>query len=574
MWGRKSDNPDLVEASKDAIALLRSYEERTRDQEELNVAAVFAHLASVDVIFADETNGSTIIKTLGFPRSVLKRLKDVTMVLLPVLIKDIRMDVAKKLVLEMGYEDWKAAECVGVSTRTFKESLKELLEGSTTGQRYAEALVDIESPVLWHRLVLGCLTEAEEAVIRAWLPANRPMILTEIEPVKVEIESYLAPREGEEARFLLVEVEGAARRYVEQQIWPLLRDQPLDFQKRIVARYRFDSMALYDFLHEKAREKGRLDRLVGIDLQELAVFSLAVSEDYLGEAVHAKRVSALAWLGNANALKLKCKDADDAFRRCDRILTAHPELSGSASAATVSALKGRLRMYESRHDEAADLLKQGLLIAEACFDHRLEAMILTTMGSNYRYAGRPEEAIAAYDRAITLLSESEQPELYFFARMNRVTGLCKCGRHSEAKEALSRVSDIPLCPGDDYLARWIKGFVEAGLGNQEAAEAGYLEAREGFNSLGDSISSACVDLDYAILLVQRGNFKGLELASRLLPTLEACRLLPQTMECLTLLRETLQQAGAEEAILNRLLTCLWHDPLLGLRMKKEPSSYA
>jgi len=57
-------------------------------------------------------------------------------------------------------------------------------------------------------------------------------------------------------------------------------------------------------------------------------------------------------------------------------------------------------------------------------------------------------------------------------------------------------------------------------------------------------------------------------AIRILPVLESYRLLPQTLECLGLLRQALDEVEAQEVLLKKALSALKRDPLLALRIKK------
>jgi tetratricopeptide (TPR) repeat protein len=293
-------------------------------------------------------------------------------------------------------------------------------------------------------------------------------------------------------------------------------------------------------------------------------------------AVHEQRLSATAWLGNANLQAGKFKDAETAFDGCELLLKEHSELVDSAGAADLHWLKGRSRMLRTNYTAAYDLLKPGHEIAKKLGDRKREANLLMTIAANFGYAGSPEEAISSYKRAAALFKAMDQTKSRFFASINLANTLCRSGRPKDAKLVLGETQEPALLtqPIDLYWVKWVEGNVETGLKHYQVAEARYLEAREGFAEVNDLISCACIDLDYAILLAQLDAAKAMEAAAGVCLVLERYRLLPQTLECLALLRRELDKDHAKEIVLRELCAALKRDPLLELKIEKESSSNA
>ncbi|MCP4656819.1 MAG: hypothetical protein GY856_15525, partial [bacterium] len=168
----------------------------------------------------------------------------------------------------------------------------------------------------------------------------------------------------------IVDRDALVRSFAEDQLWPLLSGLSYRAQREIVARYPFTSPALFDLLRQKSRAEGRRDPERGIELAELAVLSLDVSAEALGERIHELRALGWAWVGNARRLALDFPEAEEAFEEAVAQVALVKDWENSAVAADVYAFKGALRIFQWRFKDALELLDASLAIFERVGDRR------------------------------------------------------------------------------------------------------------------------------------------------------------------------------------------------------------
>ncbi len=291
-------------------------------------------------------------------------------------------------------------------------------------------------------------------------------------------------------------------------LWQKLRGRPFEEQKRLIRGVRFHSTVLFDLLREKSREVGRRDRRRGVEVAELALISLEGSEDIFGDRIHDLRALGWAWLGNAHALVPSLSTAEEAFEKADSAWAVMRKHEDQLVLARICNLKGKLRMLQRRYDDGLRLVDRSSALFATAKDHHGEARALIQGAAIHGYSDRPEESIAALERAVELIDAEADRYLAFAASTNLANVHARRGRYQEALSVLAEARvhcgrlDHPVA---QHEINWVNGDIGSGLGDLSAAEGLYLKARAGFSEARDLRSIALLDLDLAVLYSRRMN---------------------------------------------------------------------
>lgn len=157
--------------------------------------------------------------------------------------------------------------------------------------------------------------------------------------------------------------------------------------------------------------------------------------------------------------------------------------------------------------------------------------------------GAPKPPAASYGEAFSRIAE-RGPRRAAFALHGLALQLAAAGRGEEALQAIRRAGPIYEEYGDArnlVRLRHLEGKVEGALGSPRAAEAAFLEARQGFLREGLGAEAAGVVLDLALLYQREGRPAEVRrLAGELYPILRARGLRPGAAVALLLFRDLVE----------------------------------
>ncbi len=353
-------------------------------------------------------------------------------------------------------------------------------------------------------------------------------------------------------------------------IWWELRELPFEEQRRRLRRVQFRSTALFDLLREESRKQGRKDRRRGIELARLALESLEASADAFGELIHDLRALGWAWLGNAYVLALDLAAADAAFEKADAEWGVARAEQDDLVLARICNLKGTLRMFQRRYDEALKLVDRARSLFQFGMAPKGEARALIQRAAILGYCDEPEESIVTLEEAKRLLEAGLAKDTYlvFTVTGNLANILARLGRYGPASDYLAKAKDelaqLDLSVGPSQLL-WIEGDIKLGFGEFQAAGDLYVEARRGFADAAEWSSFALTSLDLAILASERRDWdRVVEVTAEAVPILGSARLHPETLAAVDLLAKAVHAGHVRGRLLRKARELLQKDPLTRL----------
>ncbi|MCP4603198.1 MAG: hypothetical protein GY847_22235, partial [Proteobacteria bacterium] len=152
------------------------------------------------------------------------------------------------------------------------------------------------------------------------------------------------------------------REMIEMHVaWEAIRDLSWSEQRELIwDRLQHSTPLFFHFLREKSISEGREDRMRGVQLAELALESLAVTEQISGRNAGSLRAQGLAWLGNARRLAFDFPGAEKAFSDAEAFLP--DDNDEPLIVAEFYELKAALRLWQRCFSEALALSGSALPI--------------------------------------------------------------------------------------------------------------------------------------------------------------------------------------------------------------------
>lgn len=353
---------------------------------------------------------------------------------------------------------------------------------------------------------------------------------------------------------------------VEKYVWPRLAELKFfEDQRRFVSHCGgFSTPALYEFLHQKARDEGRRDRRRGVELAQLALESLRASAETLGSWYHELLPRALAWFANAKRLNLDFLEAETAFDEALKVLSRCDQ-GNEVITAEISDLRGSLRLFQRRHKEALGLFGQSLEIYERVGDHQSQIKELIHRATALYYDGQPEVAASDLERAGTLVGADTSADLIYSLYWDLAVVYAKADRLEKAQAAITTCEGyLGLCgnPLSPHLLHWAKGFIYDCLERHPSAKASYLVALEGFEALDQPFYSAFVQLDLAIVSFHLDQVDdAARYSSGIVPFFSALKLDDETLAAFLAFKDATGQCAVTDKMLLDFRAALWRDPL-------------
>lgn len=299
---------------------------------------------------------------------------------------------------------------------------------------------------------------------------------------------------------------------------------------RIEAGRRFQTPALCELLIGESQRTG--DPVLAAVWAEWAV---AVAERldarrYGLLLTRGLRGRAWAWLGNARRLAGDLRGAGEALDRAEE-----PLLEGAdpMEGAELEELKARLLAAQGRSREAEHRLDRTLSLYRTLGERHLEARVLIQKGTIRGWSQDPEavsQAIRLLEEGLALLAgedggEGGDPSLLAFGLHRLALLLAEAPgiRRAEALGIIQRARAIYEERGDGpnlIRLRHLEGKIADARGDEETAEAAFLEARQGYVAEGLGGEAAETLFDLAILYTRQGRSPEVHrLTENLLPIL-------------------------------------------------------
>lgn len=313
---------------------------------------------------------------------------------------------------------------------------------------------------------------------------------------------------------------------------------------------RFASWGLCELFLERSFEARFDDPAESEALAELAVeIADRLSPEVYGRlSVADLRAWSWSYLGNARRIRSDLRGADEAFVQAQDFLeegSADPHLRGD-----ILYLMASLRCDQRRFAEALKLLDRALRLYRRAEEFHLVGLALAQKGAVLGDSGRPEEAVPVLEQALPLIDASDT-QARLNTQHNLVLFLAEAGRYEEAEKALHQVRPL-LAQRKERThllrLRWVEGKIAQGLGRLEAAQAAFLEVRDGFIDHGIAYDAALVSLDLAEAYARLGKRAEMRLlAEEMVPIFQSRDIGREALAALAVFQ---QAARTEEASLD------------------------
>ena len=287
------------------------------------------------------------------------------------------------------------------------------------------------------------------------------------------------------------------------------------------------SPALFHKLREKSLEMGRRDRLQGVRLAELAVVSLEGCAKNLGAGIHDYRALGWAWVGRARRLANDHAAADEAFARAEAEWCVPRPSPDPVIEAEILDLKSALRLFQRRFDEALELASRSIDRLRLLDEPRLLARALVGWANIMIYRGDEPTARPCLQEALELVDSCDEPYLVLSAMSALANLHAQLGAHEEAAGVLPKAKALCTQLAFElgwHQLRWIEGLVKKGQGELETAASLFLDAKQGFEGLGELDCVAVITLDLGITYSEQGRASQVvELIQEAMPVFKTFR---------------------------------------------------
>lgn len=275
-------------AAREPLATLLRMREDLEKAGKRKLADTLAFLA--EHVFEPRVNADFAAKAVGSTaKAVSPRLREETGRSLSTLIADVRGQTALNwMAADPDVSDDTVAEMTGLSRYRLDKLLEKLADQGRPRPRTAGRF-DPKSPETWKRALRGQLPAHQVRKLVAHLRAHCPDAFAD---------DADEPTVGHGGRMVPVELA------VAEQIWEVLSRLSSGARRELVEQYGFASRTFFDLLVRESRKAGRRDPRQGVDLAELAVLSVEVSADLLGETAEELKAEGRARLDDARRLAL------------------------------------------------------------------------------------------------------------------------------------------------------------------------------------------------------------------------------------------------------------------------------
>jgi transcriptional regulator with XRE-family HTH domain len=300
-------------------------------------------------------------------------------------------------------------------------------------------------------------------------------------------------------------LQAAQARQQAAELWEALsRMPPKQRRAAVEAEPKYWTWAVAERLCAESERSAahRADRAM-----ELAKLALRVAEFAPGPERWRYRIQGYAWafVGNSRRVQGDLAGAEEAFSYSGRFWeTGAPSDSGVLDGSRPLDLKGSLRQYQSRFEEALDLFE---LAQSAAKDVEAAGRILIKKASTLRQMAEYERSLIELRRANSLVEGSGDSRLTWLVRYLLTANLCDMGRYSEAEALVPALREKAVGLGNELdLMRvlWLEGRVVAGLERWEEALTTLEQVRRYFTAKQIAYDAALASLEVAVLYLESG----------------------------------------------------------------------
>jgi transcriptional regulator with XRE-family HTH domain len=291
---------------------------------------------------------------------------------------------------------------------------------------------------------------------------------------------------------------------------------------------------------------------------ELTRLALRVAELAPGSEAWRSRLQGYAWAFVANARRVlgDLPGAEEAFVQSDRLWVAgEPADLGVLDGSRVFDLKGSLRQYQGRFEDALDLFE---LAQRAARGVEAVGRILIKKASTLRQMGEYERSLTELRQANSLVEGSRDSRLTWLVQYLLTANLCDMGHPTEAEALLPAVREKAVDLGNELdviRCLWLEGRVAVGLERREEALPALEQVRRYFTSKQIAYDAALASLEVAVLYLEAGQAGEVKrLAEEMLWIFTAQGVHQEALAALKLFCEAARQESATVELARRVIT--------------------
>jgi transcriptional regulator with XRE-family HTH domain len=289
------------------------------------------------------------------------------------------------------------------------------------------------------------------------------------------------------------------------ELWEALsRLPPMQRRAAVEAEPKYWTWALSERLCTES-EKSAAHRAA--QAAELAKLALRVAELAPGSEPWRSRLQGYVWAFIANARRVQgdLPGAEEAFLRSDRLWeTGAPADPGVLDGSRPLDLKGSLRQYQGRFEEALDLFE---LAQSAAKGVEAVGRLLIKKASTLRLMGDFQRSLSELRQANSLVQGSQDARLSWLVQYLLAANLGDMGCHTEAEAMLPAVRGLAVELGNELdviRVLWLEGRVVAGLKRRGEALPALEQVRRYFTTNQIAYDAALASLEVAVLYLEAG----------------------------------------------------------------------
>lgn len=345
-------------------------------------------------------------------------------------------------------------------------------------------------------------------------------------------------------------------------LWAEILSAPADEQKRRVSgERRFASSQLARHLIDLSHALRYTDTEEMLHLADLARLAAgSCLAETLGNENRLADLRLRAWGHFGNSLRVcgKLREAEEALTTADQY--RRQGTGDLLLRARLFEQIASLRIFQGHFDQAMSLNEAASQIYEEIGESHLLASSMVQKAIASVYAGEPETAVRALNRAIPLIDCEEDPHLLLAACQNLI--LCYIGLdkpeqalavYTEARTLYTEFKDPIIL----LRAGWQEGQLLRDLGHLRAAETALLRVRNGFLERSLAYEVARVSLDLASIYVKLGMVEEVkQTVATTIPIFRALRVGREALASLLQLQQVADQEQQALELIRALNTCI------------------
>lgn len=319
---------------------------------------------------------------------------------------------------------------------------------------------------------------------------------------------------------------------------------------------RFHTLALCDYVLDRAHEAGFEDEKLAITLAEQAiVIAERVDPEVIGKRL-ARDLLGRSWavLGNAKRIAGDLAGAEEALAIGGEWLAAGTgdPLEEARWLDLLASLRGAQREFS----KALHLQNRAAGIYRRIGESHLQGRTLVGKAKIFDDMQEPAKAAETLHKALPLLDAEREPLVVLAAYHNLVHSLNELGRTEEAIALLRRARPLYDEVGGALnllRLRWLEGKIERNRGNYLAACGTLQEVCDAFIERQMGYEAALVTLDLALTHLEAGNhFEVRRLAREAIPIFDGLGVRRESYAALLALREAAHRDLLSTALLKEL----------------------